>query len=263
MTFQHFSPYDQYFIGVDPGQAQDPTAIAVVRRRYGENYLPVFQCGYLERLPLGTPYPGIVWRCRQLLQQPIFSRRTEVILDLTGVGRPVRDLFIVQGIDPISVTITSGVAEPAPENNIYSVPKLVLISGVQALLHDGRLQIQSELQDAPVLKSELQDFKAEVTNSGYWKFGARSGAHDDLVLALALAVWRGMSPDTPDFGLWARLSARDTPASVPPSDLVAGEGQVIVTAKQRIWVAGLNKWVEPGPQVMSASLAAQLSEYLV
>jgi hypothetical protein len=29
-----------------------------------------------------------------------------------------------------------------------------------------------------------------VTDSGRWTFGARSGAHDDLVLALALALWR-------------------------------------------------------------------------
>jgi hypothetical protein len=29
---------------------------------------------------------------------------------------------------------------------------------------------------------------AEVTDSGYWRFGARAGKHDDLVLALALAI---------------------------------------------------------------------------
>jgi len=40
------------------------------------------------------------------------------------------------------------------------------------------------------LKLELEDFRATVTDSGRWTFGARSGAHDDLVLALALALWR-------------------------------------------------------------------------
>jgi hypothetical protein len=29
-----------------------------------------------------------------------------------------------------------------------------------------------------------------VTDSGYWKFGARAGKHDDLVLAVAIALWR-------------------------------------------------------------------------
>ena len=44
--------------------------------------------------------------------------------------------------------------------------------------------------EAPALRAELEDFRATVTDSGRWTFGARSGAHDDLVLALALALWR-------------------------------------------------------------------------
>jgi hypothetical protein len=38
--------------------------------------------------------------------------------------------------------------------------------------------------------AELRDFRAEVTDSGYWRFGARAGKHDDLVLAVAIALWR-------------------------------------------------------------------------
>ena len=86
MTFSHFSQYDQYFIGVDPGQAVDPTAIAIVRRVGGFSDRPLFQVGHLERLPLGTPYPGVVWRVRQLLAQPVFRNLAEVVLDLTGGG---------------------------------------------------------------------------------------------------------------------------------------------------------------------------------
>jgi hypothetical protein len=29
-----------------------------------------------------------------------------------------------------------------------------------------------------------------VSATGYWRFGARSGKHDDLVLAVAIALWR-------------------------------------------------------------------------
>jgi hypothetical protein len=67
---------------------------------------------------------------------------------------------------------------------------MILVTTVQALLHDGRLLIQKDLPDAPALRAELEDFRATVTDSGRWTFGARSGQHDDLVLALALAVWR-------------------------------------------------------------------------
>jgi hypothetical protein len=65
--------------------------------------------------------------------------------------------------------------------------------GLHQSLPAGRRQAapgQKNLPEAPVLKLELEDFRASVTDSGRWTFGARSGAHDDLVLALALALWR-------------------------------------------------------------------------
>jgi hypothetical protein len=79
MSFQHFSPHDRFFIGVDPGQQIDPTAIAAVRRVEDYSSLPKFFVGHLERLPLSTPYPGIVhrtsnyWRTRRLKAVPRLS----------------------------------------------------------------------------------------------------------------------------------------------------------------------------------------------
>lgn len=180
----------EYTIGCDPGQSIDPTAFCVVRRIDG-GQKPLFQVGHLERLPLNTPYPGVVTHARRLLQQEAFHGRAELVLDLTGVGRPVADLFHAEGVRPIKVTITAGSEELHDDKTgIYHVAKLVLISTVQTLLHDGRLLIQKDLPDAPALRTELEDFRATVTDSGRWTFGARAGQHDDLVLALALACWR-------------------------------------------------------------------------
>jgi hypothetical protein len=184
----------RFFIGVDPGQSIDPTAIAAVRVDRSQPR-PVFQCGHLERLPLNTPYPGVIWRVSDLQARlsPL-GAHAQVILDLTGVGRAVGDLFVDRGIYPTNVTITAGHEEVKTGPGHYSVPKLQLVSRVQALLHDGRLLIQKDLPDTPALVSELQEFRATVTDSGRWTFGARSGAHDDLVLALALACWRAAKP---------------------------------------------------------------------
>lgn len=44
------------------------------------------------------------------------------------------------------------------------------------------------LLDHPVGISELQSYEADRLPSGKWRFGARSGAHDDTVIARALAV---------------------------------------------------------------------------
>jgi hypothetical protein len=181
---------DPFYIGVDPGQSIDPTAIAAVQRVVRADGKPVFRCGHLERLPLATPYPGVVQHVRRLVSKEPFLGHSELILDLTGVGRPVADLFQAEGLRPVKVSITAGDNETRNEHGIWHVAKLLLVSTVQALLHDGRLQIQKDLPEAPVLKVELEDFRASVTDSGRWTFGARSGAHDDLVLALALALWR-------------------------------------------------------------------------
>jgi hypothetical protein len=181
---------DPFYIGVDPGQSIDPTAVAVVQRVSRDNGKPLFRCGHLERLPLATPYPGVVQHVRRLVSKEPFLGHSELVLDLTGVGRPVGDLFQAEGLRPVKVSITAGDNETRNEHGIWHVAKLLLVSTVQALLHDGRLQIQKDLPEAPVLKVELEDFRASVTDSGRWTFGARSGAHDDLVLALALALWR-------------------------------------------------------------------------
>ena len=107
----------------------------------------------------------------------------------TGVGRPVFDMFVDSGIHPTGVVITGGMSE-AQNGLICSVSKLNLVSRLQALLHEARLKIQRELDEADTLVRELQDFRMEYTAAGHMTFNARSGKHDDLVLALAIAVWR-------------------------------------------------------------------------
>jgi hypothetical protein len=146
----------------------------------------IYQVGHLERVPLGTPYPGIVSRVGRLLGN---FPNPELIIDYTGVGRPVFDLFAYAGIAPTGVAITGGSVE-THDGPIHHVPKLTLVSRLQALLHEGRLKIHKELAEAETLVRELQEFRAEFTATGHLTFNARAGKHDDLVLALAIAIWR-------------------------------------------------------------------------
>jgi hypothetical protein len=227
-------PHERYCAGVDLGQSHDPTAIAVVRRVDADDFDParsVYQVGHLERLPLGTPYPGVVRHVGRILTAPVL-RSAELVIDYTGVGRPCFDLFLNGGMSPIGVTITAGNAV-TNDGSIYSVPKLVLISRVQALLHDGRLKIQKSLPDAPALVAELQDFRAEVTDSGYWRFGARSGTHDDLVLAVAIALWRVHGDNQPGWGLleFYRQQATEAKAN-PPAPFGWSTAQQQATARK-------------------------------
>ena len=145
--------------------------------------------GHLERVPLGTSYPGIVAHVGRLLRK--LPGHPELVIDFTGVGRPIFDMFVYSGIYPIGVVITAGNAETR-DGMACSVPKLTLVSRLQALLHQARLKIQRELDEAETLVRELQDFRVEYSAAGHLTFNARSGKHDDLVLALAIAVWRPM-----------------------------------------------------------------------
>jgi hypothetical protein len=199
----------RYFCGLDLGQSHDPTAIAVVRRlrflvsrdvnhsspTWTEDKPTVYQCGYLERVPLGTVYPAIVAHVGRLLQRPIWSGKIDLAIDQTGVGKPVADMFTSAGLTFTGVMITGGASE-TNEGRTWHVPKMTLVSSLQALLHEGRLHIQKELTEAAELVRELQDFRVKYTEGGHLTFNAREGKHDDLVLALAIAVWRAQKQIT-------------------------------------------------------------------
>jgi hypothetical protein len=204
---------ERYKIGVDLGQSNDSTAIAVVRKieRYPEK--PVFQVGHLSRVALGTPYPAIVVHVMDLLSRPRFRGKAELVIDMTGVGRPVFDMFQGYGVTPIGVLITGGDSQTR-DGSIYRVPKIALVSRLQALLHDQRLHIHSEIPDAIALVSELQNFRAEYSETGYIRFNARSGKHDDLVLAVAIALWRAHGDGDASFGNWMSYMRRENGIAV-------------------------------------------------
>jgi len=147
---------------------------------------------HLERLPLRMSYPDQVAHIGALLRRPPLGLGTSVVFDMTGVGRPVVDIARRAGLRPIGVTITAGDKETREYVSGYEewrVAKLLLVSHLQACLNEGTLRIAKGLAEARALVEELGDFRANISESGYTKFGAREGAHDDLVLAVAIGNW--------------------------------------------------------------------------
>jgi hypothetical protein len=74
----------------------------------------------------------------------------------------------------------------------YSASKSHLVSMLEAKLHTGELRFAKELREAPAMESELKDFRWHVSEAGRYSFEARGGTHDDLVLAVAIALWRAV-----------------------------------------------------------------------
>jgi hypothetical protein len=91
----------------------------------------------------------------------------------------------------LPVTITGGSAVKQTADGGWNVPKRDLVGVLRRLLQTRRLVVAQALPDAAVLRRELGDFRVRITASAHETFGAewRTGAHDDLVLAVALAAW--------------------------------------------------------------------------
>ena len=184
-----------FYIGLDLGQAQDYTALTVIERKhfnYNVRSLPreQYHVRHLERLKLGTPYPAIVEQVQELMQSNQLLNQTALVVDATGVGRPVVDLFRKAGLRPVAITITGGNVVTTGGGG-YHVPKRDLVTTLQVLFQSGKLKIAGGLKLAPVLMEELLNFKVKINvRTAHDSYEAwREGIHDDLVLAVALACW--------------------------------------------------------------------------
>jgi hypothetical protein len=202
----HIHPL-RHTVGVDLGQSRDPTAIAVVeteklvrcwrdeRDRIGQEVEGVVhRVRHLERLPLNMPYPMQVAHVRRLVMSPLLkgegSGPPALVIDETGVGKAVADMFEADGLRPERVWITAGLEEgrgASPRS--HRVPKIQLVSRLQAALHASDVKFAPALAEAPTLEHELAEFRMRFTPGGSAVFGAREGRHDDLVLAVAIALW--------------------------------------------------------------------------
>ena len=114
---------EAFVMAVDLGQSQDPTAIAVMRhwqipletwrvdekkRTTRQDIEQNFDVQYAERMPLGTSYPAIVQHVRDLLNRPPLRDNCYLVIDESGVGRAVGDMFGEAGLRAIRVSITAG-----------------------------------------------------------------------------------------------------------------------------------------------------------
>lgn len=154
-----------------------------------------YKVRHLERLPLGTNYPAQVEYVASLLRrEPCSTHTTTTYVDQTGVGRAVFDIFRQARLPRLyGVTITAG-EEVTKTQDGWHVAKKDLVSRLQAALHAKELAVEPELADASVLVKEMQDFRVRFSTAGNPIFGAREGAHDDIVLAVALAMFGATQP---------------------------------------------------------------------
>jgi hypothetical protein len=176
-----------FVVGLDLGQAADPSALGILDVQ-GEGPHRTFDCRYLEQFPLGTSYPAIVRTVGALLQRAPLHGQAQLVIDQTGVGRAIYDLFVEADLRPVGITITGGASWHRESAYQWHVSKNLLVSVVQKTLQAQTLRIAKSLPQAGVLQKELQDFRVKISKAANELYEAREGAHDDLVLAIAIAL---------------------------------------------------------------------------
>jgi hypothetical protein len=171
-------------VGVDIGQKRDPTAIAVAELEHRERAETGrredhWLVRHLERLPLGTPYPGVADRLAVVVEG--VRKRTghapACYLDATGVGQPVADEMTSRGLAVTACYFTHG-DRRTEEGTRVTIGKAWLVSRLQALLQGGRLHLP-DTSEARVLADELLDYEIRVEEDANDRYGAfRVGKHE-------------------------------------------------------------------------------------
>ena len=175
-----------YVVGVDLGQAQDFSTIAV------DEYDGTHQVRHLERIPLGQSYNNVATRIGRVVEALPSPR---LVVDATGVGRAVIDMLRGEGLAPVPVSITAGQKARVTPAGCW-VPKRVLVRPLVGAFEDGRVKVAKGLPYADALVGELAEFKVTVNAAGHDRYEAARG-HDDLIIAVALAVWFAEGPGRP------------------------------------------------------------------
>lgn len=211
---QSYDKTEGIIIGVDLGQLHDYTAItgieivqeyeleqepigqgaSMTMGRYSKNKDARYHVRHLERLRLNTPYDKQVERVQEIFKniEDSEGKRPALVIDSTGVGKPVFDMFKAAGLPPIGISIHSG-AKTTLENSIYHVPKRDLVGVLQVLYANQRIKISGLLKEREQLNKELLNFKVKINEqTGHDSYAAwREKDHDDLVLSVAIGCWYG------------------------------------------------------------------------
>ena len=194
------NPEPRAFIGLDLGQRQDHSALALLDLRWkylgrcAATYQWVFQpcltLRGLHRFPLNTSYLVIQEMLIDFLDD-IDARsngavpaRRELIIDAGGPGGPMVDWLrrsLPRGVELKPVIITSGHSEGRHPDGFYTIPRRTLITELILMVNYRTITIPPGLD-------HWEDFVAEMVQLRGESGHPVAGGHDDLVMSVSLGA---------------------------------------------------------------------------
>ncbi len=207
------------YIGLDLGKIQHYSAMTVARQEgdvaTGTERLVI---QHAERMRPGLPYHGVVARVakvvRAILPKPTAEEKMmrtmagikrppratiDVVMDATGVGEPVVEMFQLADMEaiiwPIKM-IGEGTVRFDEVSMRWHVPKNDLIEDIEirANVEPPRLLIPPGLEAADALREELGKIRTKILERGVkYEYEREAGddarSHGDLAISLALLCW--------------------------------------------------------------------------
>lgn len=182
-----------YILSLDPAQVRDWSAMAAIKMHYEDEKKRFLYDLVAMNRKQGLPYDQIVDWVVDTYKKHVFWEKGQpphFILDSTGVGVAVRDMCAARGLRLKAITITSGenITRSGP---IIHVGKARLIGKFLGAFDAGKVAVNPALPIWPKLEREMLTFRAEISAQGRAKFEAPEGENDDMLFALAQAVWYG------------------------------------------------------------------------
>jgi len=151
---------------VDLGKRVDYSVIAVTRKQGDEVSLV-----YYKRWPLETPYSSVIGSIRVIINR--LKEVQKVLVDQTGVGD-----YIVEDMQKGGIPNVEGITLTLPV-------KQEILGYLKQLMQNRLFTYPFDVN----LTSELNVERFELTKTGQVMFSHPEGAHDDILWAVALAVY--------------------------------------------------------------------------
>lgn len=150
-------------------------------------------------------YSEITDYTNELIDSLDLAGQCALLVDSTGVGEAVFDLYEAAGLDPLGIIFTGGESvrtrRERPLSSMgtsrfgsisnFDVPKVDLVGSLQVYVQQGRLRMAEGLRYEHDAQEQYRNFVGRINeNTKYVKYGnASDEIHDDIVVADAMCTW--------------------------------------------------------------------------
>jgi phage terminase large subunit-like protein len=171
-----------YFAGLDLGKLQDHSALVIIQRT--QEHLKLV---YLHQFPLQMPYSEVI---NTLMKADEKFQFKKLLADQTGIGEPVLENMQDQGL-----TSAEGIM-------LTQDSKTELLTHLKLAMEQNGLAIPYNKN----LCQQINDQQYSYSKNGKLTFSHPPNTHDDMLWALALAVYAAKSQVTPKLWVVAKTS---------------------------------------------------------